>query len=66
MIIPLLALKAQIISGALYFKGPVVSKYLTGGKARIYAPSTYDADRALLILTKSLTKITDGLNDTLY
>ncbi len=31
---PSTALKTQITSGTLYFKGPVVSKYLTGGKAK--------------------------------
>lgn len=44
---PSTALKTQITSGTLYFKGPVVSNYLSGGKARIYAPSTFDGGSSI-------------------
>jgi hypothetical protein len=44
---PSAALKTQITGGLLYFKGPVVSKYLTGGKARIYAPTAYESGSSI-------------------
>ena len=36
------ALYQQLTGGQLYFNGPVTSRYLSGGRARLYAPSTFD------------------------
>jgi len=58
---PSFALNSEITSGALYFKGPVVSKYLTGGRARVYAPSRYDAGSSIAHLDETTYVVTDGL-----
>jgi|WetSurMetagenome_2_1015567.scaffolds.fasta_scaffold00001_160 hypothetical protein len=58
---PSVALKTQITSRALYFKGPVVSKYLSGGRARLYAPSTYDSGSSVAHLDDETYSGADGL-----
>jgi hypothetical protein len=39
---PSTSLKTQLTSGALYFDGPVVKTYTSGGRAKLFAPATFD------------------------
>ena len=41
------ALLKEFTGGQLYFDGPLVNKYLNGTRARIYAPSTWDAGSSI-------------------
>jgi hypothetical protein len=36
------ALASELTGGQLYFGGPLTERYLSGGRARLYAPSTWD------------------------
>ena len=36
------ALYLELVGGQLYFSGPVTKRYLSGSRARLYAPSTWD------------------------
>ncbi|MCX6333661.1 MAG: T9SS type A sorting domain-containing protein [Bacteroidia bacterium] len=58
---PSASLKTQINSGALYFKGPVVSSYLSGGRARLYTPVTYDAGSSIAHLDEETYRTSDAL-----
>jgi hypothetical protein len=58
---PSASLKSQITSGALYFKGPLVNSYLTGGRARLYSPATYDAGSSIAHLDEETYKTSDAL-----
>lgn len=58
---PSAALRSQIISGSLYFDGPVVSKYTSGGRARLYSPSTYNAGSSIAHLDEDTYNGTEAL-----
>lgn len=52
---PSAELKNELTSGKLYFNGPLLSKYTSGGKAKLYAPSTFDAGSSISHLDESAT-----------
>jgi hypothetical protein len=62
---PSSALKTQLTSGILYFKGPVVSTYLSGGRSRLYAPATFEAGSSIAHLDEETYKPTDVNTDAL-
>jgi hypothetical protein len=37
----------EITGGNLYFRGPLLSEYTSGGRARLYAPSVWDAGSSI-------------------
>jgi hypothetical protein len=45
----------------LYFDGPLTVKYLNGGRARLYAPSTWDPGSSVSHLDELRTSAADGL-----
>ncbi len=52
---PSAELKNELTSGKLYFNGRLLSKYTSGGKAKLYAPSTFDAGSSISHLDESAT-----------
>ncbi|MCU0460678.1 MAG: T9SS type A sorting domain-containing protein [Bacteroidales bacterium] len=62
---PSSALKTQLTSGILYFKGPVVNAYLSGGRSRLYAPVTFEAGSSIAHLDEETYKPTDVNTDAL-
>jgi len=50
-----------LTGGQLYFDGPVTRKYLNGGRARLYAPSTWDPGSSVSHLDELRTLAADGL-----
>lgn len=52
---PSTALKNELTSGQLYFNGPLISKFTSGGKAKLHAPSTFDAGSSISHLDESAT-----------
>ncbi|TAL59812.1 MAG: hypothetical protein EPN88_16740, partial [Bacteroidetes bacterium] len=49
------SLKNQITGGHLYFNGPVLSHYASGGKAKLWAPSVFDAGSSISHLDEDST-----------
>jgi len=52
---PSVALKNELTSGQLYFNGPLLRKFTSGGKAKLYAPSTFDAGSSISHLDETVT-----------
>jgi hypothetical protein len=50
---PSATLKTQLTSGAVYFKGPLVTAYTSGSRARLYAPSTYEIGSSIAHLDEN-------------
>lgn len=50
-----------LTGGQLYFDGPLTRNYLNGGRARLYAPSTWDAGSSVSHLDELRTLAADGL-----
>lgn len=48
-------LRSQLIGGLLYFNGPLLRKYTSGSRAKLYAPSTWDAGSSISHLDESGT-----------
>lgn len=58
---PSTALKAQLTGNLLYFNGPVVNSYLSAGRAKIYAPTTFEAGSSIAHLDEETYKTTNAL-----
>jgi len=54
-------LYAALVGGQLYFAGPLTHKYLSGGRARLYAPSTWDPGSSVSHLDELRTSQVDAL-----
>lgn len=50
-----------LTGGQLYFDGPLTRSYLSGGRARLYAPSTWDPGSSVSHLDELRTLAADGL-----
>jgi hypothetical protein len=48
-------LQSQLIGGQLYLNGPLLKKYTSGSRAKLYAPSTWDAGSSVSHLDESAT-----------
>jgi len=48
-------LRSQLIGGLLYFNGPLLRNYTSGLRAKLYAPSTWDAGSSISHLDESGT-----------
>ncbi len=48
-------LKNELTSGQLYFNGPLLNKFTSGGKAKLYAPSAFDAGSSISHLDETST-----------
>jgi hypothetical protein len=55
------ALKTQLTGNLLYFNGPVVNSYLSAGRAKIYAPSTFEVGSSIAHLDEETYKTSDAL-----
>lgn len=51
----------ELVSGQLYFNGPLAKKYLSGNRARLYSPSTWDPGSSVSHLDETRTTATDAL-----
>jgi hypothetical protein len=51
----------QLVGGQLYFAGPLTVKYLSGSRARLYAPSTWDPGSSVSHLDELRTSQADAL-----
>jgi hypothetical protein len=58
---PSVELKNQLTSEQLYFNGPVLRSANSGGRMKIYAPSTYDPGSSISHLDEDDTPDTDAL-----
>ena len=52
---PSTALKTELTGGQLYFNGPLLNYHTSGDRARLYAPSTFDAGSSVSHLDESTT-----------
>ena len=50
------ALKTQLTGGSLYFNGPVLKSYLSGGRSRLYTPSTFESGSSIAHLDEETYK----------
>jgi hypothetical protein len=48
-------LKTQLTGGQLYFNGPLLKKYTSGSRAKLYVPSTWDAGSSVSHLDETTT-----------
>jgi hypothetical protein len=55
------AIYDALTGGQLYFAGPLTRNYLTGGRARLYAPSTWDPGSSVSHLDELRTNQVDAL-----
>src|SRR5450759_1481095 len=55
------SLRSQLIGGQLYFDGPLLKKYTSGSRARLYAPPTWDAGSSVSHLDESATLDSNAL-----
>jgi hypothetical protein len=53
-------LNSQLIGGQLYFNGPLLSKYTEGSRAKLYAPSTWDAGSSVSHLDESTATLPEN------
>lgn len=51
----------ELVGGQLYFAGPLTRRYLSGGRARLYAPSTWDPGSSVSHLDELRTNQADAL-----
>lgn len=51
----------ELTGEQLYFEGPLTRRYLSGGRARLYAPSTFDAGSSIAHLDELRTIQADAL-----
>jgi hypothetical protein len=51
----------ELISGQLYFGGPLTRRYLSGNRARLYSPSEWDPGSSVSHLDETRTPETDAL-----
>jgi hypothetical protein len=51
----------ELIGGQLYFSGPLTKKYLSGSRARLYAPSTFDPGSSVSHLDELRTSAENSL-----
>jgi hypothetical protein len=51
----------ELVGGQLYFAGPLTRKYLSGSRARLYAPSTWDPGSSVSHLDELRTNQADAL-----
>ncbi|MCE5347423.1 MAG: T9SS type A sorting domain-containing protein [Bacteroidales bacterium] len=49
------ALRSELISGKLYFNGPLLMNYTSNKRAKIYAPSTFDSGSSICHLDEDST-----------
>ncbi len=63
---PSAELKTQITSGKVYFDGPVVNRYLSGARAKIYSPATYSGGSSISHLDEDTYEDIDGALMTPY
>lgn len=54
-------LKTQLTASQLYFNGPLLRKYTSGSRARLYVPSTWDAGSSVSHLDETTTLRTNSL-----
>lgn len=54
-------LNTAITNGQVYFNGPLLKFYTSGGRARLYAPSTYSAGSSISHLNESSTSRINAL-----
>lgn len=52
---PSAALKNELTGGQLYFNGPLLKNFTSGGRARLYVPSTFDAGSSVSHLDENTT-----------
>jgi len=51
----------ELVSGQLYFGGPLTRRYLSGSRARLYSPSTWDTGSSVSHLDETRTAEADAL-----
>ena len=51
----------ELVGGQLYFSGPLTRRYLSGGRARLYAPSTWDPGSSVSHLDELRTNQVNAL-----
>jgi hypothetical protein len=51
----------ELVSGQLYFNGPLTRRYLSGNRARLYSPSEWDPGSSVSHLDETRTPKADGL-----
>jgi hypothetical protein len=51
----------ELVSGQLYFNGPITRRYLAGSRARLYSPSTWDQGSSVSHLDELRTAEADAL-----
>lgn len=54
-------LRNELVGGQLYFNGPLLKKYTSGSRARLYSPSTWDAGSSVSHLDESTTPQVNSL-----
>jgi hypothetical protein len=54
-------LRSQYTGGLLYFDGPLLKKFTSGGRAALYAPSTWDSGSSISHLDESGTSTINSL-----
>jgi len=57
---PSFNLLSALISGQLYFNGPLIQNY-SGGRARLYAPGTFDVGSSVSHLDENTYQVTNAL-----
>jgi hypothetical protein len=55
------ALQSQIIGGQLYFNGPLLRQFTNGGRAKLWAPSTFDPGSSIAHLDEYATSDENAL-----
>ncbi|TFG43752.1 MAG: T9SS type A sorting domain-containing protein, partial [Bacteroidia bacterium] len=55
------SLYQELVSGQLYFAGPVTRRYLSGARARLYSPSVWDPGSSVSHLDETRTAKADAL-----
>ncbi len=58
---PSIELKNEMTSKQIFFNGPLLNKFTQGGKAQLYAPSTWDSGSSISHLDEDNTSDENGL-----
>lgn len=54
-------LYGELVSGQLYFGGPLTRRYLSGNRARLFSPATWDPGSSVSHLDETRTPVADAL-----
>ncbi len=58
---PSTSLRSEMIGGSLWFNGPLLRKYTSGARAKIYAPPTWDPGSSISHLDENATLTVNSL-----